>query len=66
MALKEAEPLLFSDSTWALASGASGMTTFYSCSSRVGGNGTAYGSSGYGYARMVIDRTRQAGCLTTS
>ncbi|MDO4404498.1 MAG: hypothetical protein Q4C09_05615 [Atopobiaceae bacterium] len=30
----------------------------------VGGNGTVYSSSAYGYARMVIDRAGQAGYLT--
>ena len=49
------------DSTWALASGASGMGTFYNCRSIVGGNGTTYSSSAYGYARAVIDRAGQAG-----
>ncbi len=52
------------DATWALASGASGMNTFYNCRSIVGGNGTAYSSSAYGYAMMVIDRAGQAGYLT--
>lgn len=41
------------DSTWALVSGASGMSTFYNCTSIVGGNGTAYSGSATSYARMV-------------
>ena len=32
---------ILADSTWSLASGASGMSTFYNCTSIVGGNGTA-------------------------
>ncbi len=56
------------DSTWALASGASGMSTFmstfYNCTSIVGGNGTAYSSSATSYSRMVVDRAGQAGYLT--
>ncbi|MBR3314833.1 MAG: hypothetical protein IKG18_11920 [Atopobiaceae bacterium] len=55
---------IFVDSTWALASGASGMGTFYNCTRILGGNGTTYSSSAYGYARMVIDRAGQAGYLT--
>ena len=57
---------IYVDSTWALASGASGMGTFYNCRSIVGGNGTAYSASAYGYARAVIDRAGQAGYLTAS
>lgn len=52
------------DSTWALASGASGMGTFYNCRLIVGGNGTAYSASAYGYARAVIDKVGQVGYLT--
>ena len=52
------------DSIWALVSGASGMSTFYNCTSIVGGNGTAYSSSATSYARMVVDRAGQAGYLT--
>ena len=52
------------DATWALASGASGMGTFYNCKKLVGGNGTTYSASTYGYARAVIDRAGQAGYLT--
>lgn len=40
------------------------MGTFYNDTRLVGGNGTAYSSSAYGYARMVIDRVGQAGYLT--
>ena len=54
------------DSTWALASGASGMGTFYNCRSIVGGNGTTYSSSAYGYVRAVIDRAGQVGYLTAT
>ena len=54
------------DATWALASGASGMGTFYNCKSIVGGNGTTYSASAYGYARAVIDRTGQVGYLTAA
>ena len=51
------------DSTWALVSGASGMGTFYNCRSIVGGNGTTYSASAYGYARAVIDKVGQVGYL---
>ena len=57
---------VYADAAWALASGASGMGTFYNCRSIVGGNGTVYSSSANGYARMVIDRAGQAGYLTAS
>ena len=52
------------DSTWALASNASGMSTFYNCTSIVGGNGTVYSSSAASYERMVVDQAEQAGYLT--
>lgn len=56
---------IYADATWALpGSGVSGMGTFYNCSRIVGGNGMAYSSSAYGYARMVIDRVGQAGYLS--
>lgn len=55
---------IYADSTWALPSGVSGMGTFYNDTRLVGGNGTAYSSSAYGYARMVIDRAGQEGYLT--
>lgn len=55
---------IYVDSMWALASGMSGMVTFYNCSQIVGGNGTAYSSSAYGYARMVIDAAGTPGYLT--
>lgn len=57
---------IYADSTWALPSTASGSGTFYNCRDLVGGNGTAYSTSAYGYARMVIDRAGQAGYLTAS
>ncbi|MBP3885559.1 MAG: hypothetical protein J6D54_11585, partial [Olsenella sp.] len=57
---------VYADATWALASGASGMGTFYNCRSIVGGNGTTYSSSANSYARMVIDRAGQAGYLTAA
>lgn len=57
---------IYVDSTWALASGASGMGTFYNCRNIVGGNGTAYSSSAYGYARAVIDKAGQVGYLTAA
>lgn len=57
---------IYADSTWALPSTASGSGTFYNCRSLVGGNGTAYSTSAYGYARMVIDRAGQAGYLTAA
>lgn len=57
---------IYVDSTWALASGASGMGTFYNCRAIVGGNGTTYSASAYGYARAVIDRAGQVGYLTAS
>lgn len=40
------------DPTRALPSEASGAGTFYNCRAIVGGNGTAYSSSNYGYAYM--------------
>lgn len=57
---------IYVDSTWALASGASGMATFYNCGQIVGGNGTVYSSSAYGYARMVIDTAGTPGYLTAA
>lgn len=55
---------LLVDSIWALASGVSGTSTLYNCTSIVGGNGTVYSSSATSYARMVVDRAGQAGYLT--
>jgi hypothetical protein len=55
---------IYADATWALAAGASGMSTFYNCGSLVGGNGTAYSGSATSYARCVIDRAGQVGYLT--
>lgn len=58
---------IYADSTWVLSgSGVSGMGTFYNCPNIVGSNGTAYSSSAYGYARMVIDRAGQAGYQTAA
>lgn len=57
---------IYADSTWALPSTASGSDTFYNCRNLVGGNGTAYSTSAYGYARMVIDKAGQAGYLTAA
>lgn len=57
---------IYADSTWALPGTASGSGTFYNCRSIVGGNGTAYSTSAYGYARMVIDRAGQTGYLTAA
>lgn len=55
---------IYADSSWVLPAGVSGMGMFYNDTRLVGGNGTAYSSSAYGYARMVIDRVGQAGYLT--
>ena len=57
---------IYADSTWALPSTVSGSGTFYNCRNIVGGNGTAYSTSAYEYARMVIDRVGQAGYLTAA
>ncbi|NHM15796.1 leucine-rich repeat protein [Eggerthellaceae bacterium zg-887] len=58
---------IYADSTWALpSSGISGSQCFYQCSSLVGGNGTAWSSSNVGYTYMRIDKTGQAGYLTTA
>ena len=51
---------IYADSTLALRSGCSGLGAFYKDNKLKGGNGTAYSSSAYGYARMVIDREGQA------
>ena len=56
---------IYADPDWSLPAGASGMGTFYDDTHLVGGNGTAYNSSSYGYARMMIDRTGQVGYLTS-
>lgn len=55
---------IYTDPMWVLPSGVYGIGTFYNDSHPVGGNGTVYGSSAYGYARMVIDRAGQTGYLT--
>ena len=53
------------DADWTLPkSGLSGMGTFYNCKSIVGGNGTTYDSSKYGYAMMRVDAPGVAGYLT--
>ena len=57
---------IYVDSTWALPAGASGMGTFYNCRNIVGGNGTVYSASAYGYARMVIDTAGTPGYLTAA
>ena len=55
---------IYVDATWALPSGASGLYTFYNCTSLVGGAGTAYSSSNVGYAYMRIDSASTPGYLT--
>lgn len=57
---------IYADASWVLPAGISGMGTFYNDTQLVGGNGTVYSSSAYGYARMVIDRAGLAGYLTSS
>ncbi len=53
------------DPTWTLPkSGVSGSGTFYNCKAIVGGNGTTYSSSAYGYAMMRVDAAGAAGYLT--
>lgn len=58
---------IYVDPTWALpSSGVSGLSTFYNCTSLVGGNGTVYSSSNTGYAYMRIDESGTPGYLTAS
>ena len=58
---------IYADSTWALpSSGISGSQCFYSCSSLVGGNGTAWSSSNTSYTYMRLDKAGQAGYLTST
>ena len=57
---------IYADASWALPAGVSGMGTFYNDTRLVGGNGTAYSSSAYGYARIVIDTVGTPGYLTAS
>ncbi len=53
------------DASWELPkSGVSSLATFHNCKAIVGGNGTAYGSSKYGYAMMRVDAPGVAGYLT--
>ena len=56
---------IYVDSTWALpSSGVSGIGTFYNDKAIVGGNGTTYSSSNYGYAYCRIDTASTPGYLT--
>lgn len=58
---------IYADSTWALpASGISGLQCFYSCSSLVGGNGTAWSSSNTSYTYFRIDASGSPGYLTAA
>ncbi len=36
----------------------------FSCKANVGGSGTTYSSSAYGYAMMRVDAAGTVGCLT--
>lgn len=58
---------IYADSTWALpASGITGSSCFYNCTSLVGGNGTTYSSSKTSCTYMRIDAANQGGYLTSS
>lgn len=58
---------IYADTSWALpASGLTGSSCFYNCTSLVGGNGTTYASSRTGYIYMRIDASGQAGYLTAA
>jgi len=57
---------IYVDSTWALpSSGLSGVGT-YNSKAIVGGNGTTYSSSNYGYAYCRIDTASTPGYLTAA
>ena len=56
---------IYVDSTWALpSSDLSGPGTFYNDKVLVGGNGTTYSSSNYGYAYCRIGTASAPGYLT--
>ena len=58
---------IYADSNWALpSSGITGSQCFYSRSSLVGGNGTAWSSSNTGYTYMRIDTASTPGYLTAA
>jgi len=58
---------IYVDSTWTLpSSGLTGVGTFYNSKAIVGGNGTTYSSSNYGYAYCRIDTASTPGYLTAS
>jgi hypothetical protein len=58
---------IYADSTWALpTSGITGSQCFYSCSSLVGGNGTAWASSKTAYTYFRIDTASTPGYVTVA
>ena len=57
---------MYADSAWALPSTASGSQCFYSCSSLVGGAGTAYASNKTAYTYFRIDTAANPGYLTAA
>ena len=58
---------IYADATWALSSsGITGSQCFYSCSSLVGGNGTAWASSKTAYMDFRIDTASTPGYLTSA
>ena len=58
---------IYADSTWTLpTSGISGSQCFYSCSSLVGGNGTAWASNKTAYTYFRIDTAANPGYLTAA
>lgn len=57
---------IYADATWTLpTSGITGSQCFYSCSSLVGGNGTAWASSKTAYTYFRIDTTGTPGYITS-
>jgi hypothetical protein len=58
---------IFADSTWAPpSSGITGPQCFYSCSSLVGGNGTAWASNKTAYSYLRIDTASTPGYMTAA
>ena len=56
---------IYADSTWALpTSGITGSQCFYSCSSLVGGNSTAWASNKTAYTYFRIDTASAPGHIT--
>jgi len=58
---------IYADASWALpTSGITGSQCFYSCSSLVGGNGTAWASNKTAYTYFRIDTAANPGYLTAA